>query len=307
MKSIFIIIIYLVFFMLMACSGDSQSSKILASNLDYQTTGSGFFDFTDYQPFHNKPIKVYFYIPKNSNSNSSIVFIFHGTDRNAKYYRDAAISKANQYNFIVMAPELLNIDFPGGDGYNLGNVFIDGDNPTTSTLNPEDQWTFSLIEPLFDFIKGGLNNVSTKYHIIGHSAGGQFANRFIMFKPNAKFDKVVSSGSGWYTIPDISIQFPYGFKNSPLETLSLTSLFNKNLIIQIGALDNDPNSPGLRHNELADAQGLNRLDRANYFFQKSENLSLLNNLEFNWQFYINENVGHNFQSAIENAADIIFN
>lgn len=291
----------------MTCSSDSNSLKILVLNLDSQTTGSGFFNFTDYQPFQNKPIKVYFYIPKNSNSNSSIVFIFHGTDRNAKDYRDATISKANQYNFIVMVPEFSNTYFPRGDGYNLGNVFIDGDNPTPNTLNPEDQWTFSLIEPLFNFIKGGLNNVSTKYHIIGHSAGGQFAHRFVMFKPNAKFDKVVSSGSGWYTTTDLSVQFPYGFMNSPLETLSLTCLFNKNLIIQIGAFDNDPNSAGLRHNELADTQGLNRLDRANYFFEKAQNLSLLNNLEFNWQFYINENVGHDFQPAIENAAYIIFN
>ena len=308
MKSIFFgLISSLAFFILIACSSDSESTKTQASTLDINTTGSGFFNFTEYQPFQNKPIKVYYYIPENANSNTSIVFVFHGTGRNAKDYRDAAIAKANQYNFIVMAPEFSITYFPGGDSYNLGNVFVDGDNPSPSTLNPEDEWTFSVIEPLFDYIKQALNNSSSKYHIIGHSAGGQFAHRFVMFKPNAQFDKVVSSGSGWYTATDLNVTFPYGFKNSPLETISLSILFSKKLYIQIGTLDNDPNYPGLRHNTLSDAQGLNRFDRANYFFEKAQNLALLNNLEFNWQFYTQENVGHDYDKAIENAADIIFN
>ena len=71
------------------------------------------------------------------------------------------ISKANQYNFIVIVPEFSNTNFSGGDTYNLENVFIDGDNPSASTLNPEEAWTFSVIEPLIDYIKQNLNNNSS--------------------------------------------------------------------------------------------------------------------------------------------------
>ena len=39
------------------------------------------------------------------------------------------------------------------------------------------------------------------------------------------------------------------------------------IYIQVGALDNNPNSAGLRHNEYADAQGLNRVTRAVHFFE----------------------------------------
>ena len=215
--------------------------------------------------------------------------------------------KANQFNFIVIVPEFSIANFPGGDGYNLGNVFIDGDNPSIGTLNPEDEWAFSVIEPLFDFIKQSLNNFTPKYHIFGHSAGGQFAHRFMMFKPNARFDKVVSSGSGWYTVPDLDINFPYGFKNSPLEDNSFENLFEKQLTIQIGELDNDPNSAGLRHNQFADAQGLNRLERANHFFDEALQLSQENNLEFNWDLYINEGGTHDYLTASESAANLIFN
>ena len=217
------------------------------------------------------------------------------------------ISKANQYGFIVITPEFSSTNFPGGDSYNLGNVFIDGDNPSPPTLNPEGDWTFSVIEPLFDFIKQSINNTTLKYQIFGHSAGGQFAHRFVMYKPNARYDKVVASASGWYTETDLNISFPYGFMESPLESISLDGLFEKKLIIQIGDLDNDPNAAGLRHNQYADTQGLNRLERAQHFFNTASDLANTNNFQFHWELYINGGANHNFEIACEKGADLIFN
>ena len=287
-----------------SCSENSDNSINESVILDEFVTGGGYFEFSDFQSL---VIKTYYHIPIYVTNNTPIVFVFHGAGRNAKDYRDAMIAKANQFNFIVIVPEFSIANFPGGDGYNLGNVFIDGDNPSIGTLNPEDEWAFSVIEPLFDFIKQSLNNFTPKYHIFGHSAGGQFAHRFMMFKPNARFDKVVSSGSGWYTVSNMDINFPYGFKNSPLEDNSFENLFEKQLTIQIGELDNDPNSAGLRHNQFADAQGLNRLERANHFFDEALQLSQENNLEFNWDLHINEEGTHNYLTASESAANLIFN
>ena len=287
-----------------SCSDNSDNSINGPVILDEFVTGGGYFEFSDFQSLI---IKTYYHIPIYVTNNTPIVFVFHGAGRNAKDYRDAMIAKSNQFNFIVIVPEFSIANFPGGDGYNLGNVFIDGDNPSIGTLNPEEEWAFSVIEPLFDFIKQSLNNSTPKYHIFGHSAGGQFAHRFMMFKPNARFDKVVSSGSGWYTVPDLDINFPYGFKNSPLEDNSFENLFEKQLTIQIGELDNDPNSAGLRHNQFADAQGLNRLERANHFFDEALQLSQEYNLEFNWDLYINEGRTHDYLTASESAANLIFN
>lgn len=287
-----------------SCSDNSESTNNEPIIPNEFFTGSGFLEYLDFQSL---TIKTYYYIPTFVTTNTPIVFVFHGAGRNAKDYRNAMIAKANEYNFIVIAPEFSITNFPSGDGYNLGNVFVDGDNPTSSTLNSEEKWAFSVIEPLFDFIKQSLNNTTSKYHIFGHSAGGQFAHRFVMFKPNARFDKVVSSGSGWYTMPNLEINFPYGFRNSPLESNSLESLFEMKLTILIGELDNDPNSAGLRHNQFADAQGFNRLERANHFFNESMQLSQENNLEFNWDLIINEGQSHDFLRASESAANLIFN
>ena len=82
-----------------------------------------------------------------------IVIVFHGDERNANEYRDIWVNASNQYGFMVFDPEFNSIDFPGGSSYIIGNVYQDGNFPTTQTLNNESVWTFSMIEPLFDFIK----------------------------------------------------------------------------------------------------------------------------------------------------------
>ncbi|MDB9720882.1 hypothetical protein OAA67_03295 [Winogradskyella sp.] len=290
-----------------SCSDDSTSVSNADLLFTETTTGSGFFEYSDYTSFNGKVLRVYYHIPSNTNSNTEILFVFHGNGRNAKDYRDAMILKANQYNFIVIAPEFSVANFLGGDAYNLGNVFIDGDNPSSSTLNPEAEWTFSVIEPLFDFVKLNLNNTVSNYHVFGHSAGGQFAHRFLMYKPTARYQKVVASASGWYTASDLEVVFPYGFVQSPLEIVSLSNLFSKQLIIQIGSLDNNPSASGLRHNQFADAQGLHRLERANYFYNKANTLAISNNLDLQWQLHINDGADHNYEIASQNAADLIFN
>lgn len=290
--------------LLISCSdtADAPQETDLAPGLQ----GSGFFTYTGYAPLASKPVKVYFYIPSLSNSTTPIVFLFHGDDRNAFQYRDALINKAETYKFILIAPEFSEANYPTGDNYNLGNVFVDGDNPSPSTLNPESQWTFSIIEPLFDYVKQTMLNTTINYDIIGHSAGGQFAHRFVMFKPNARFDTVIASAAGWYTVPNITIDFPYGFRNSPLANQPAAPLYSKKLHIQVGSLDNDPNSPGLRRNPQADAQGINRFSRAYHFFNYANNDAVANNTNFQWQITTAPGLNHDYIPAINFAADVLF-
>lgn len=290
-----------------SCEDYSTSSTVDAEEFNQDSRGIGFFDYNGYSPFADKTIRVYYYIPENVDNTTDILFIFHGNGRNAKEYRNAMISKAEAYNFIIITPKFSSEYFPGGDMYNLGNVFADGDNPSESTLNPEEQWTFSVIEPIFDHVKDKLNNTTASYHVFGHSAGGQVAHRFLFFKPHARINKMVASASGWYTVTDTSISFPYGFDNCPLEQSVLPELFQKELTIIVGDLDNDPNAPALRRNAFADAQGTNRLDRAIHFYNTAENLAEENNAMFNWDLRILENVDHDFLKTSLTAADIIFN
>ena len=265
--------------------------------------GSGTFIFS----FNNIDIEVFYHVPSAYNASSKVVFALHGGSRDAEGVRNNMIQKSIEYNFVLIAPKFSSQNFSLGDGYNLGNVYEDGDNPSTSTLNNEEEWSFSIIEPLFDSVVSSLSLIEEKYNLFGFSAGAQFVHRFIQFKPNARFNKVVAGAAGWYTVPDNNIPFPYGLDNSILTNTNLSNLLSKDLYIQVGALDNDPNSVGLRHNEYADAQGLNRVTRAVHFFESGQNIAESNNYNLNWSLHIIQGAGHNLIPNADNACDLMFN
>lgn len=288
-----------------SCEGDSPEINNEPEIITPQTIGSGFFEY-EFSP-NDITLKVYYHVPEDVTANSPILFVFHGNGRNARDYRNAMVTKSEALNFIVITPEFSIANFPSGDQYNLGNVFIDGDNPTPATLNPENEWTFSIIEPLFNDIKIRLNNTTDSYDVFGHSAGGQFAHRLLEFKPQSRFNKVVASASGWYTAPDETVRFPYGFKDSPLENISLNTFLSHDLTILIGSQDNDPNAPALRRNSVVDQQGTNRLARAQYFYNRGQEISNNINTTFNWQLKINPGADHDYIAASIYAADLLYN
>lgn len=292
---------------IVSCDNPTEVTEPVIQDFNASTRGAGFFDYAAYAPFQNKTIRVYYYIPENVTPNSEILFVFHGNSRNALDYRNAMIEKAEQYNFISIAPKFSNEDFPGGDQYNLGNVFVDGDNPSADTLNPESEWTFSAVEPLFDYITANLENTTSTYKIFGHSAGGQFAHRLVFFKPNTSVEELVVSAPGWYTAVDFDTTFPYGFKSSPLENSDLNALLSKRLHVVVGEEDNDPNASSLRRNSIVDQQGTNRLDRANYFYNSALNIANANGFNFNWTFETIPDTGHEYLKTSKRAADILFN
>jgi hypothetical protein len=286
-----------------ACSKKTSTTPVEA--IIY---GTNFFNFT-YAGLPQKPIKVFYHIPQGDKTNMPILLIFHGDERNAEDYRNWCIAYANQYHFMVFAPEFTVQNFPGASGYSIGNVYTDGNNPTPLTLIPQNQWTFSYIEPLFDSIKAATGSIRNTYKIFGHSGGGQFVHRFVLFKTTARYDTAIAANSGWYTVANPTIaypNYPYGVSNSPLATVNPTNYFTRKMIVSIGQLDNNANDPSLRHNAFADAQGLNRLDRANYFFQKSQAYATSANTTFNWKFNIVPNSGHDAQLMMDAAVKLLF-
>ena len=272
-------------------------------------TSTGSFTFT-YTGFAQKPIRVFYHIPATGDKKAMpVLLLLHGDQRNAVDYRDWCIASANTKQFMVFAPEFAEAGFPDATGYAIGNVYTDGNNPTPSSLQPEAQWTFSFIEPLFDYIKQFTGSTRSTYKIVGFSAGGQFVHRFVMFKPTARYDTAVAAGSGWYTVANPTIpypNFPYGISNSPLAATTPGSYFSRKLFVTIGQLDNNSSDPSLRHNTQSDAQGLNRLDRAAYFFQKSQEYATAVSTPFNWEYKVVLNTGHDAQVMMQDAVNLLF-
>ena len=293
-----------IFFLFITISCEKDNASAIQTN--QLNSGSSQFVFT-YSGLPQKPINVFYNIPSGNRTNMPIVMLFHGDERNANEYRDIWINASNQYGFMVFAPEFNSTDFPGGSSYIIGNVYQDGNYPTIQTLNNESVWTFSIVEPLFDYIKTNSGTTALTYNMFGHSGGGQFVHRFVLIKPDARYDKAVAANSGWYTVPDGVANFPYGILNCPIAAINPNNYFSRKLYITVGELDNNGSDPTLRHNNASDLQGLNRLERANYFFSKSQIYANTIQSTFNWQFNTVANSGHNATLMSNNAINIFFN
>lgn len=268
--------------------------------------GSGNFVFDDYAPLSNKPLRVFYHVPDGVNQFGPILMVFHGGNRDAEESRDELIDQSDREGIIVIVPEFSTTYFPGGDAYNLGSVFDDGDNPSSASLNPESEWTFSYVEPLFDKVKALTLNNNERYLAFGFSAGAQFLHRFLLFKPDARVERSVAAAAGWYTMPDTQIDFPYGVQEAPIDQLDLNTFFARELVVLVGENDDDPNAPSLRRNTQADQQGDNRFDRGAYFVDQSRMIANASSLPFDWRFQNLPGVGHNFQALANYAIPNIF-
>lgn len=150
-----------------------------------------------------------------------------------------------------------------------------------------------------------INNYKVK--IIGNFKVPFFiVHRYVQFKPNSRINKAVSANAGWYTLPETSISFPYGLKGSSINSNDLENSFLKNLEIQLGQNDNNPNDPFLNTTDGANLQGNHRLSRGQYFILNSDSIAQNMNYSSNWLKKEVPNVGHQQVNMAAFAAQELF-
>jgi pimeloyl-ACP methyl ester carboxylesterase len=73
-----------------------------------------------------------------------------------------------------------------------------------------------VLERLVATLRSELGLADEAFDLWGHSAGAQFAHRFALFRPAAPVRRIVAAGAGWYTTPDLELDFPYGLRHEQL-------------------------------------------------------------------------------------------
>lgn len=264
-------------------------------------TGTGDYEFDGHEPLSNRPLRVYFHVPATAGPDSPVVLVLHGVNRNADDYRDAWISAADQYGYVIAAPQFRDVFYPGSSGYALGNVFVDGESPSDDTVRPPGEWTFAWLEPLFDDVVARSPSSAETYQAFGHSAGAQFLHRFVQFVPDGRYEYVIAANAGWYTMPDEGVRFPYGLGGTPIEGED-RPFFERGLVIHNGELDANPNSSSLRRNPEADVQGTHRLERGAYFVERSAAIARDAGAEYGWVREVIPGVAHSHEGMTARAA-----
>lgn len=149
----------------------------------------------------------YAYIPAQAPEN--ILVIAHGmlskkdkASDVAKKYLSRWIRYADEYSLLLIAPVFDTARFGnlagGFGGYrNLFGKYTSADKFVNKIVNRYSIKTISG---------------SNRFYLYGHSAGGQFVNRYVVTHPE-KVIRAVISAAGRYSYPTIASKWPYGAGN----------------------------------------------------------------------------------------------
>jgi hypothetical protein len=294
----------------------------LSTGAPGQTSGS--FVWTDQSGVSSATaLTVHFRAPTNLNANTPVWFALHGEDRNAADYRNYLAASAAASEALIIAPEFAESQWPGSRSYNLGNVSI---SETNLTPRPEADWSFSKIEPLFDYVREVLapEIEATSYSLYGHSAGAQFLHRFLLWKPEARVRVAVAANAGWYTLPTVPslapgageaypYAWPYTLASAPdydpstapvdaFPAASIDTALGKRLVVLLGQQDTLVTS-SLRTTPEANAQGPHRLARGQFYYQTAAAEAALRETPFAWGLEIVPGIGHSGQLMAPHAAE----
>jgi poly(3-hydroxybutyrate) depolymerase len=241
------------------------------------------------------PIEVYTYKPEGY-SDGPLLVTFHGLGRHIEPYLDAAKSIADRHGMLVVLPLFDRKRFPYWRYQGLGIArqsrrVASGPLP----VKPRSEWTSELIVKLIDRIRADEGSPNVDYYLMGHSAGGQIANRLAAFTPNHAKRIVVTNPSSYVAATRLA-RFPYGFGDLPAELsddAALRRYLAQPITIFLGTADVlsrdlDVLPPAMRQGSTRHERGLN-------VFRAAQALARENGWPFNWSLVEVPDVGHDVQ------------
>lgn len=253
-------------------------------------------------PNGTEPITVFTYKPPTYQDGPLLV-VCHGVARNAEDYRNFAITLAERFGAIVVAPLFDKDRFPSLR-YQRGGLL-----DPQGKIQPADTWTYAVIPKIVAQVRGLEGRPKLPYYLIGHSAGGQFLVRLAAFMPGEPV-RIVAANPGSHLFPDRAQAFGYGFGGLP-EPLSNDGVMRRYLAapltIYLGTGDITPEH-SFDASEEGMRQGASRLARGRACFAAAEKLAHERGWAFNWRKVETPGIAHEaaFMFAAKEAGDALF-
>jgi dienelactone hydrolase len=190
------------------------------------------------------------------------------------------ISDAEQYGLIVVAPAF---DAENYHTHNASYRWLWG-----KEIGADD-----FVNSIVDSYKKVLPYFDGKIYLYGHSAGGQFVNRYVVKHPY-RIHRAVVSAAGRYAFPDTQTPWPSGsgrLKNSDFdiqpESRGWVEAAQLPITIVVGGLDQDtqPERPG--------QEAESRIERGQDWVKAMNQLAIEKQKESNIKFRLIKGIGHN--------------
>jgi len=214
------------------------------------------------------PVGLLLALPQTVTARTRLVVVMHGVLRNAADYladwREWAASRGH----VVACPCFEREHWPRGSSYNLGAVTTRGRG--RGRPRPAAARGFTVVEHLAALLRRELDLADAAFDLWGHSAGAQFVHRFPLFRPDAPVRRIVAAGAGWYTAPDLHVDYPHGLRHEAFDfdRSALERWTQRDLLLLRGELDLDRDLH-LRCDAATDSQGPTRWHRASHMLDRA--------------------------------------
>lgn len=207
---------------------------------------------------------VWYVRARTAGPDAPVLFVLHGVRRDADRYVAEWLGLAEQHGLVVVVPEYRGADFPGARNYNHGRLLTE-----TGQLRPRGEWSWAVLEPLFDAIVARERLNARDYALYGHSAGAQYVHRHVLTGGGPRLRLAIAANAGSYMWPSADHDWPFGARGLPAGAFDPASAFAQPLVLLLGMGDNDPAHPTLPDQPEARAQGPHRLARGLNYFARS--------------------------------------
>jgi poly(3-hydroxybutyrate) depolymerase len=259
----------------------------------------GSFVFTDKGFFADKPLTVYYYKARSAGPDARVMMVIHGMERQGSRMRHNWMPFAEKNQLIVLAPEFDEARFPARL-FNMGGI----------ETRDRSQWSFQIIEHLFDFVRADEGLTAPDYLLFGHSAGGQFVHRFMLLTEAPRVSVAVAANAGSYTMPRYpglgDGKFPYALDESIVSPDKLKQVFSRKLVVLLGEADTQTDAANLPKARQATAQGVNRFERGTNFFTQAQAQAQKMGAPLAWERVTVPGVGHDSRRMSQAAARLLF-
>ena len=247
-------------------------------------------------------VRVHVWRPAHWTVRDPVLMVLHGYRRNADAYRDVWAEHAERHRILIAAPEFDRGQFPGPREYEVGNMRT----PDRRAFLPSGDWSFGVVETAFDAVCAWSGAEADRYYLYGHSAGGQFVHRMVLFRPDARIGRAVAANAGAYTVPREEARYPFGLVGCRLSDGALADAFAVPLVVLVGEDDTDPDAAMLLKSPEAMVQGPHRFARGRYFFEAGMDMARAIPAPCAWTLETAPGVGHDNRGMAAKAADILF-
>lgn len=253
----------------------------------HMPAGEGYFLYDEYPPLAHRPVGIHYYIPETGRPGGMpVLFLIHGAGRDARPLLNAVKEKLDEKKVIGISLEIPDSTYKVREFQEVAIFDAQGE------LNPDSLRTTNLVDHIYLFLVKNLCIPAGGYDIYGHSAGGQFIHRLLLFHESPYLRRAMIGSPGWYTFPDPEQEYPYGLRGTREADIGTIEKFlQKEAYLHLGTADTSREGV-LRKTPEADAQGRDRLDRGLNFFAYLQRLAEQTGTPLNWQLVRAEGMVH---------------